>query len=701
MFTLKPISTRLIFARSILAVFLGTTAFVNAGFADGKLDQEIKFDPPVRAPSVAAPRASGLTFNGTRLDFDRPFYIDFPVDGGQGRNTVAGGEITYSFGSKAQQQFVFGTVGSRIETNQQSWVFQLRAVDRHRTVTRTIEEQGRLLGFNLDLSVTGKCILPSGENTPDDYCTYTPGLATVPGGYDADTLAPTAFQSTTSFGQVIPFEVHESLKEQGFQRGAAVTDDGLVGLSFDAPNSGFIANDGAAANAVGTRDEQLRRGVVLSLARIDETLQSNSIESAATRTIRAFVLPDADEIGTEFMLMQLATWLLPAASPTVAFTEGNQRTSVSNNISLALSNARIPANSFTMFQTGRAEVLQSTTPPRSAAETPVASYMGVWMGMSAVRAIAQTSRMQFIPTGDRVSVNEPVFLQGGGDTPFQDFVDLGITLFDQIDQSISQVNFQNIDDLFVQVGVDVTTQEALRRMTFTENTDYTLVPHLVVSGNRTGGEYVLRYYSGVILGDEHNAYVGADYTLNTESGWNAFARADVYSNPDQDYASQAELRGSRTFTMSPQRQITLGAGAVAALDNVNGPSSSEIGLDLAENDMRADFVGRWREGPVDLTIRQRFLQAEGDEDWRDSTTIGFGYAAGNRFSLTAEYTPLSSEDSYIEGLVGMNYRMGSTTNAPVLQAQFARARYDIGATSTGQRLTTTDNIFRAGFQLRF
>jgi len=110
--------------------------------------------------------------------------------------------------------------------------------------------------------------------------------------------------------------------------------------------------------------------------------------------------------------------------------------------------------------------------------------------------------------------------------------------------------------------LDVTRQDAIRRVTSTETTDYRLVPHLSFSGNRTGGEDVLRYYAGIILSDEANAYIGTDYTLATEDGWNAYARLDLYSAPDLDYRSEAEVRGSRTFTVNPERLITVGASAI-------------------------------------------------------------------------------------------------------------------------------------------
>jgi len=70
--------------------------------------------------------------------------------------------------------------------------------------------------------------------------------------------------------------------------------------------------------------------------------------------------------------------------------------------------------------------------------------------MSPARTVRTSQRLQFIQTGDRTSVNDPAFVQGGFGTPFADIVDAGITLIDDFDQSITNVNLQNIDDLFIQ-----------------------------------------------------------------------------------------------------------------------------------------------------------------------------------------------------------------------------------------------------------
>lgn len=684
-------------------VLLGSVMMAIAASAQDRpisaqvLDRD-DLDPSVaqaRPPQVGTTRLNQqFAYNGISLAFDEGTFIDLPLQAGTSQNTVLRGGVAHVGNVKQEQRFdQSSSGGQRFNSRQSAWIFQLNTKDRQRTVTTRLDESGELLGFKLDLSVTGKCILPG--SPVDGYCTYTPGLATVLGGVDPDTLTPSAFLISSEFGQVIPQAVHQSLFAPGFQRGEDVPGGPLVGVSFDVINSGF-ASDANLLSLFASRDEKTRLRFVPTVAHVEQTLATNSAKAAATRTTRAFVLPSEREVDGAYLAMQLAAWILPSANETVDYTDGTPNTNVSNNLFNALNNARLPAGSYTIFQTGRASVAHSATAPRSAAETPIAHYNGFWMGMSPVREVRTKQRLQFIPTGDRVSVGNPAFSQGGFGSPFGELVDAGITLIDDFDQSISSVNLQNIDDLFMQLGVELTRQDGIRRITSTETTDYRLVPHLSFNGNRTGGETVFRYYAGVILSDKHNAYVGSDFTLATESGWNAYGRVDLYSASDLDYRSEVELRGSRTFNINPNRQISVGLGGVRELDNdVLGNGNG-----FSEDKAQADIFGKWREGPYSFTLNERFTR-DAVGDLRRNTTVGVGYSKNDRVSVSAQISPWSTEKSYIQGALGVNIKLDGLSGAPVLQAQFARAKYEVGPSSFGGTASVSENLFRAGLQMRF
>jgi hypothetical protein len=680
---------------------IGSTALTLAAVAQEEtlrapvLEQD-DLEPGVAQAAVPQVGSNRLdqqfSFNGISLAFDPSTILDAPLQAGDNQDTVLRGSVTAVRGVEAEQTLDLSPEGARFNTRQSAWIFQLDTMDSRRILTQGIDERGDLLGFRLDFSATGRCFLPG--SPVDGYCTYTPGLETNPSLVDPDTLTPSAFLISSEFGQEIPEAVHRSLFAPGFQRGEDVPGAELVGISLDVLNAGFVS-DLDPSTLTAFRHEETHLRFVPTAARVEQTLSTNSREAAATRTTRAFVLPEGDELDGAYLAMQLAAWVLPSANDTVGYAPGAPNTSVSNNLFFALNNARVPSDSYTIFQTGRAYVEHSATSPRSAAETPVARYNGFWMGMSPVREVRSTQRLQFIPTGDRVSVDTPAFDQGGGGTPFGDLVDAGITLIDDFDQSITNVNIQNVDDLYVQLGLDLTLQDTIRRVTTTETTNYRLVPHLSFNGNRTGGETVFRYYTGVIFSDETNAYVGADFTLAAESGWNAYARLDLYSAPDLDYRSEIELRGSRTFDINPSRRIVVGAGGVLELDNV-----LDNGRGTSDDEAQADVFARWQEGSFDFSLNERFTR-DGSGSWDQSTTIGLGYSQDDLLSVSAQFTPWSTESSYVEAAVGVNFRLEGVANSPVLQAQLARTRYEIGGSSFGASATVTENVFRAGLQMRF
>jgi hypothetical protein len=632
-------------------------------------------------------------YNGISLVFNEGAFVDLPLQVGTSQDTVLRGGVTRVGSVKKEQLLDLSVGGQRLNTRQSAWIFQLNTMDRNRVVTTQLDETGDLLGFKLDFSATGKCFLPG--SPIDGYCTYTPGLATIPDGVDPDTLTPSTFLVSSEFGQEIPQAVHQSLFSPEFQRGEDVPGGPLVGMSFDVLNSGF-ASDANPLSLIGNRDEKTRLRFVPTVAHVEQTLATNSVEAAATRTTRAFVLPSEREFDNVYLAMQLAAWALPSANGAVGYTDGAPNTSVSNNLFNALNNARVPTGSYTIFQTGRADVVHPTTSPRSAAETPIARYAGFWMGMSPVREVRVKQRLQFIPTGDRISVAAPAFSQGGFGSPFDAVTDAGITLIDEFDQSISSVNLQNVDDLFLQLGVDLTRQNAIRRITTTETTDTRLVPHLSFNGNRTGGETVLRYYAGLIFSDKTNGYVGSDFTLATESGWNAYARLDLYSAPDLDYRSEIELRGSRTFNLSPNRQFSVGLGGIMELDNqVLGNGNGAY-----KDEAQANIFGRWREGAFNFNLNQRFTRDQVGGSGK-STTLGFGYSPNEGTSVSAQISPLSTETSYIQAALGVRIKLDGFASAPVFEAQIARAKYEVGTSTFGSTTSAAQNLMRIGLQARF
>ncbi|KAF0113277.1 MAG: hypothetical protein FD150_2097 [Rhodobacteraceae bacterium] len=677
-----------------LQPFLGQQAVADGPTDERQFTRREEAAPAAVVPRMVAPLTGRLGLNGVSFDLGDEWVVDMGVEDGTARNAALTGTLTHILSNEANDRFEPGLFGR----NQTAWVLQLKSFTQNRVVTTTRVERGDLIGFRLDLSVTGRCSIGLGAvDDEENYCTYTPGIATVPGVVDPETLVPALFTYDTSFAEVIPEATHDSLKvlEDGvpvFQRGEDVVGGPLVGVSFDIQNSGFLATEAGRGFNEASREEDITTRYAMSLALIKQNLYSNSERATADRTTRAFVLLDPDDWNRRNGLAQLAAWLLPRMERPLGVADGDARLNISNNLFFALGNARRPADGLTLFETGYATLEHPLTRARSAAETPTAYYNGFWLGFTPERETSSSQRETFAPVGPRLDLTDPVFAEGGGSAALDLLDNSSLAFLDTINQSILPIDFTGITDIFVQLGLGLTTQEAVRRITSTETSSYSYVPHLTFNGNITTGQSVFRYYLGAIIEDKANAYVGADYTFNTESGWSAYARGEVFSRPDLDHRNEIEASVSRTWRLDRSQSLTLGLGGVAVLKGDNSdPKNPELG-DVSD---RLDLVARWVDGPMNLNMRHRI-----SEGGAASTTFGLGYTDG-RFSYTAQYTPRSSESAYIEALAGVSWRTAEELTAPTLRAQVARANYNLGTDGLGSPVLAEENLFVLSLQAKF
>jgi len=81
--------------------------------------------------------------------------------------------------------------------------------------------------------------------------------------------------------------------------------------------------------------------------------------------------------------------------------------------------------------------------------------------------------------------------------------------------------------------------------------------------------------------------------------------------------------------------------------------------------------------------------------------MGFGYQLDDGVSMSAQVTPWSTEDSYIDAALGVNVQLEGLSGEPVLQAQIARARYQIGTSSFGDSAEATETVLKVGLQMNF
>ncbi|ABA81538.1 hypothetical protein GQF56_21515 [Rhodobacter sphaeroides] len=654
------------------------------------------------APTVTAPErnpASGRVVPLTGRFVLNDEYFDY----GQGPKfsalSLAGSSREWDLeisGTHPIHQSVHETVSEQLYLREQEgWYFQLRNVDRRRTTKVTRREAVDIYGFQLDLTVTGGCFFP--ESAPGTYCTYTPSVAVDPDSINPDTLIPGAFIFGEDTGAVISQETHEALKAEGFQRGLDGGDE-TVGVSLSVPNSGYEASESRSNLNSVERYESVDKRIMGGLYKFRQVLSSNSTMASLARTTRGLVFLDANEWTDKAAATQLLAWLLPSARAPLQATDRNARLSIGNNLFLAANNTRLPADSFTAYHAGVGYVDHPKKRVRSAADTPRSVFNSFWMGFSPVRDITTGSSSRLQVTGPRESLleNGYAFSQGGIDTALAS--ETAIYVVDQISEQIAQIELANIDDLFIQSGLDLTRQDAMAIYTTTEESRYKYVPHLAFSGNVTSGTSVSRYYAGAILGDETNAYVGFDHSYTGLNGFSFYLLGEHYTHPDRDYFSKVEARISKAVQLRNGAKLSFGVSAAEELDRA--PAQQES-VTLNDNDRTLDVAMSYRT-PKGLTysLSHRLVQAE-DGDDAESTSVGFSYRASDDWSFTAQITPTSTEDAYIAARAGFSWRQSGRPGSPVLGVQWASIRYDYGEDQFGNDLRDREDTLLVSYKMSF
>lgn len=682
---------RLLFTTSALVLALTANLHAQTVMDSGYNSAEDQLRQPSKPTSVV-PLTTRFILNGETLDHTSKGSLTLGVTGGtkSSNNPILTGTIGFS------KKLTEGINNGIFERHQSGWYLQHKRIDRKREVTVTQRQAVDMVGFKLQFSATGDCRFPG--TTPDQLCTYTPGLATVPGKYDPAYFLPTKFAETSQTGDVIDQATYDAMLAPGWQRGVAGSST-LLGVDFDIPNSGTIASKERAQSNGISRREHISQRSVLSLSKIDQKLYSNDTQASIARTTRGLVLLKNHEWTTEAILMQAAGWFLPKMDAKLNAGSGDPNLNIGNNLFYAANNQWSPRDSFTVFQTGRGYVDHAKRPPRDITETPVSYFNGFWMGYSPVRSTEVKTSSWLRTTGDRETTHGPYFTQGGLTDANIDFPNSTITILDDISEQITQIELSNINNLFVQSGMELTTQNALAYASTRETSHYSLIPHIAFAGNRTDGTSVLRYYTGALIDDGMNGYVGADYSLATTNGVLLTARAEAYSRPDRDYYSFAEARVIKSTGLKNGHKLSYGIGARKAFDR---PGAAIDRFDALSNDSVVDLLGGYKvNNGLSFDVRQRFSDEGNGKSTSTSTTFGTSYRVSDRLALNAQITPISTEDAYIRARAGVSWRLGNTDNAGTLQLQVADIKYDYGVDSVGQKLRTSERTFLAAYQLEF
>lgn len=639
------------------------------------------------APTNVAPLTGRIILNGQVVDYGTKLTVDAGAEGATNKDRLGFGNLTYTIRENLTEQFV----GQLYVRTQESWHFQLGSIDTRREVRIDSTLGGTLTGFKLQFTATGECL--AGTANEGGQCSFTPGLRTA--GNDPDTLVPNSFAAGVAFGETVDPVTLAALKQPGFQRGTDTEGAPEVGIDLDVRNAGFVKDEGSGFNQI-LRADRVDRAYVPVVSKVRQEITSNDTQASLSRDIKSFALLPRDQWTRANVIANLLGWaVLPSMGSRLTAGSAEPRLNLSNNLFNAMNNARVPANSYTIFSTGRATLTHSVTPPTRATETPVARHVGFWMGLSPVRSssIVTEGKKTYRTIGPRESVNGYKFSEGGG-LQANDIVTGGVTGFDTLTGQFFDYPFTSVADLYTQLGLDVTTQEAVESASVSESFDFDYVPHMSFSANRTAGTTVVRWYLGALLSDETRYYFGTDATLNAENGWAGYARADYYNASDADYYSFAEARLSKKVGLAEGKSLLFGVAGSAKLGKeLDLIAKDQIGDQISKLDLFGVYAG----AKTEYSLRQRQNGVLGGAA-SSSTTLGLLYRIDDSFAVSVQTTPVSDESSYIEALASLSWQASDRPGSPTFKAQIAKIRYRLTESTYAD---PSEINFSLGFGVRF
>ncbi|TVP62388.1 MAG: hypothetical protein EA343_11290 [Nodularia sp. (in: Bacteria)] len=637
------------------------------------LDQKLPTEPiPQEQEYIIPPR----TANEQKI---HPRTTTFPLNGAL-INHLTERQLSLGSSFSNNQNTIFninglvklnGIVKENLTTNniftvdQTGEYLQLQTVGKSREVAVDFREPRTMLGTRLQFSMTASCNLLGGN--PDQICTYIPGLKSA--DINPDTLTPTRFIQTAKVGDVLEPETLAAIRQPGFQSGVNGQE---VGVDLFSPNTGSFVGNSHGNKLSLSRREDIENTPAAIYSRVRQIVQVNDREAVMGRTVRGFSFILNDDNTLLNTVLQLGYNFLPDIIPNIAGSENRVNSNVNNNLFLAANNVRLPANSLTAYHGGMARAQSVPRTATNLGQVPAARFNSLWLGASPVIKRSSNITTRFEQVSPRT-----VSASGGGEGGY----DSNVSLVSSINnEAFSQLELQN---LYTQVYVTAFNQEVNNVTTnkYREETKY--APHLSFTGNITGTQEAVRYYTGVISADEIKAYGGVDFTKNTSNGWNFSGGVIGYINPDIDYYSQITGSVGKRIRFSRNSNLVISTGINYAFDRETRPNDFVNSFTLSA---RANLGNVW------FGLTNYF----GDflpDSVKNTLVTSVGIQFSERFSLSGYFNPINENAARSVYGAGARFRLGTSQNSPTLNLSWRNNDYDFGRDSANNKLNINENIF--------
>lgn len=625
-------------------------------------EQEYIISPRIADEQKIHPRTTTIPINGILINHLTQRQFSLGSRFGNNQNTTFDLNGLVKLNGQVQENL---TTNNIFTVDQIGEYLQLQTLRKSREITVNLTEPLTVLGTELQLSLVGSCILP-GSN-PNQICTYTPGLTSA--DIDPDTQTPTRIFQTANVGDVVEPETLAAIRQPGFQSGANGQE---IGIDLFLPNTGSFVGNSTGEQLSINRREEIENTPAAIYSRVRQIVRVNDREAVMGRTVRGFGLILNDDNTLLNTALQLGYNLLPDIVPNIASSENRVNANVNNNLFLAANNVRLPANSLTAYHGGIARA--QSVPPKAVnlSQVPAATFNSIWLGASPVikRSSAFTTRLEQISP-------LTVLSSGGGEGGFES----DVSFF----SNINNQNFStaNLDNFYTQVYVTILNQEVnnVASNRYREETKY--VPHLSFTGNITGTQDALRYYTGVIGAEDIKAYGGVDFSKNTSNGWNFSGGVIGYVNPDIDYYSQVTGSVGKRIPLSGNSNLVLSTGVNYALDRETRPNDFVNSITVRA---RANLGNVW------LGLTNYFGDVLPDSV-KNTLVTSVGIQFSQNFLLSAYYNPLNENVARSVYGAEARLRLGTNQNSPILNLSWRNNDYDYGRDSAANELKINENIF--------
>jgi hypothetical protein len=531
----------------------------------------------------------------------------------------------------------------------------------------------------MQMSLTAACIFPEADS--DQQCTYTPGLEIDRNSIDPDFFVPTRVSQTSPVGEVLQPETLAAMERPGFQGG---TDEQPIGVDLYFPNAGAFPGNSQSQKTDIERDEDIDYTISGTFSRVRQVVRANDTEAVLGRTIRGFTVFVDDDNRLLNTAVQAGAQFLPEVVPELEGSDNPANTNINRNLFLAANNIRLPSGSFTIYSAGIGRAESLTEEITNFRQVPKAKYNSVWLGLSPViDREFEEGRAFYRPTGPQ-RILADAGAEGGEDA--------NVELMSVVNEDLYSTN--NLQNFYAQVYLKYFQQDVnfIQDSIYQEETSY--YPHLSFTGNLTGSQDLLRYYTGVIASEEVKLYLGADYTKNTSKDWRFRGGAIGYINPDRDYYSQIWGNVGKQIRLSQNANLNFSAGFNYGLDRET--QIGDIVSFAPASEVTVSTGLKW--GIASFRLTNYFDDVLPNSD--DERLIArFSVRPTDTLALSGYVAPIDRTSSRSFYGASINWRLENAPNSPTLSVSWKNLEYDYGEDTFGNDLLVDDNVFTVQFRV--